>query len=173
MSKAKIPEHEQFEIVAHIRDAKDKRKQLQIEADLYCISVMQVKEILKAHGFNLRKLNGANLMKKAETKEGIPVGIGDDNQGEAWTPAVDEKSEQVETEAEQAQQWEELAIPPISVNERNQRPDIEAIKQYVHELTREKKDTQQRLIEIDAELLMYNDFCKHIIEDIKVGGIEV
>lgn len=168
MSKAKIPEHEQFEIVAHIRDAKDKRKQLQIEADLYCISVMQVKEILKAHGFNLRKLNGANLMKKAEPKEGIPVGIGDDNKGEAWTPAVE--SEQVETEAEQAKQWAEIAIPPISVNERNQRPDIEAIKQYVHDLTREKKDTQQRLIEIDAELLMYNDFCKHIIEDIKVGG---
>lgn len=113
MSKANIPEHEQFEIVAHIRDAKDKRKQLQIEADLYCISVMQVKEILKAHGFNLRKLNGANLMKKAEPKEGIPVGIGDDNQGEAWTPAVDEKSEQVETEAEQAKQWAEIAIPPV------------------------------------------------------------
>ena len=113
MSKAKIPEHEQFEIVAHIRDAKDKRKQLQIEADLYCISVMQVKEILKAHGFNLRKLNGANLMKKAEPKEGIPVGIGDDNKGEAWTPAVDEKSEQVETEAEQAKQWAEIAIPPV------------------------------------------------------------
>lgn len=106
MSKAKIPEHEQFEIVAHIRDAKDKRKQLQIEADLYCISVMQVKEILKAHGFNLRKLNGANLMKKAEPKEGIPVGIGDDNKGEAWTPAVDEKSEQ-------AKQWAEIAIPPV------------------------------------------------------------
>ena len=113
MSKAKLPEHEQFEIVAHIRDAKDKRKQLQIEADLYCISVMQVKEILKAHGFNLRKLNGANLMKKAEPKEGIPVGIGDDNKGEAWTPAVDEKSEQVETEAEQAKQWAEIAIPPV------------------------------------------------------------
>lgn len=113
MSKAKIPEHEQFEIVAHIRDAKDKRKQLQIEADLYCISVMQVKEILKAHGFNLRKLNGANLMKKAEPKEGIPVGIGDDNKGEAWTPAVDEKSEQVETEVEQAKQWAEIAIPPV------------------------------------------------------------
>lgn len=109
MSKAKLPEHEQFEIVAHIRDAKDKRKQLQIEADLYCISVMQVKEILKAHGFNLRKLNGANLMKK----EGIPVGIGDDNKGEAWTPAADEKSEQVETEAEQAKQWAEIAIPPV------------------------------------------------------------
>lgn len=113
MSKANIPEHEQFEIVAHIRDAKDKRKQLQIEADLYCISVMQVKDILKAHGFNLRKLNGANLMKKAEPKEGILVGIGDDNNGEAWTPAVDEKSEQVETEAEQAKQWAEIAIPPV------------------------------------------------------------
>lgn len=100
------------------------------------------------------------------SNKGITVGIGDDNNGEAWTPAIDEA-------AEQAKQWADLAIPPISVNERNQRPDIEAIKQYVHELTREKKDTQQRLIEINAELLMYNDFCKHIIEDIKVGGIEV
>ena len=109
MSKAKIPDSEQFEIVAHIRDAKDKRKQLQIEADLYCISVMQVKEILKAHGFNLRKLNGANLMKK----EDITVSIGDDNKGEALTPAADEKSEQVETEAEQAKQWAEIAIPPV------------------------------------------------------------
>lgn len=109
MSKAKIPSEEEYEIVAHIRDAKDKRKQLQIEADLHCISVTQVKAILKEHGFNLRQLNGANLMKK----NGIPVGIGDDNQGEAWTPAVDEKSEQVETEAEQAKQWAEIAIPPV------------------------------------------------------------
>ena len=99
------------------------------------------------------------------SNKGITVGIGDDNNGEAWTPAIDEA-------AEQAKQWADLAIPPISVNERNQRPDIEAIKQYVHELTREKKDTQQRLIEINAELLMYKDFCKHIIEDIKVWGIE-
>lgn len=113
MSKAKIPSEEEYEIVSHIRDAKDKRKQLQIEADLHCISVTQVKAILKEHGFNLRQLNGANLMKKAEPKEGIPVGIGDDNKGEAWTPAVDEKSEQVGTEAEQAKQWAEIAIPPV------------------------------------------------------------
>ena len=196
MSKAKIPEHEQFEIVAHIRDAKDKRKQLQIEADLYCISVMQVKEILKAHGFNLRKLNGANLMKK----NGIPVGIGDDNKGEAWTPAADEKSEQVETEAEQAKQWAEIAIPPVeniitdvqgiqkkeikykkpeiikppaSENSHLQgRADLEAIHQYIIDLVKEKKMHQSRTIEINAELLLYRDFCKSIFKDIEEGELE-
>lgn len=200
MSKAKIPEHEQFEIVAHIRDAKDKRKQLQIEADLYCISVMQVKEILKANGFNLRKLNGANLMKKAEPKEGIPVGIGDDNKGEAWTPAADEKSEQVETEAEQAKQWAEIAIPPVEniitdvqdipkkeikykkpeiikppVSEHTHlqgRADLEAIHQHIIDLIKEKKMHQSRTIEINAELLLYHDFCKNIFKDIEEGELE-
>ena len=196
MSKAKIPSEEEYEIVAHIRDAKDKRKQLQIEADLHCISVTQVKAILKEHGFNLRQLNGADLMKKS----GISVGIGDDNKGEAWTPAVDEKSEQVETEAEQAKQWAEIAIPPVEniitdvqniprkeikykkpeiikppaskPTHLQGRADLEAIHQYIIDLLKEKKMHQSRTIEINAELLLYRDFCKSIFKDIEEGELE-
>ena len=101
----------------------------------------------------------------------ITVGIGDDNKGEAWTPAADEKSEQVETEAEQAKQWADLAIPPIT-EEEHEKTELEAISDYINELLREKKKCQRRIIEINAELLLYRDFCKDILCDIKEGGIE-
>ena len=96
--------------------------------------------------------------------KGITVGIGDDNKGEAWTPAVDEKSEQ-------AKQWADLAIPPISEEEHEQ-TTLEAISQYINELLKERRKAQHRIIEINAELMLYRDFCKDIITDIKEGGLE-
>lgn len=98
------------------------------------------------------------------SNKGITVGIGDDNKGEAWTPAIDEA-------AEQAKQWEDLAIPPIT-EEEHEKTDLEAISDYINELLRERKKCQHRIIEINAELLLYRDFCKDIITDIKEGGFE-
>lgn len=98
------------------------------------------------------------------SNKGITVGIGDDNNGEAWTPAVDEA-------AEQAKQWADLAIPPIT-EEEHEKTDLEAISDYINELLRERKKCQRRIIEINAELMLYRDFCKDIITDIKEGGLE-
>ena len=53
MSKAKekLSEAERSEIVKNILNAKDKRLQLKIEADLHLTSVTTIKEILKERGF--------------------------------------------------------------------------------------------------------------------------
>ena len=66
MSKAKekLSEAERSEIVKNILNAKDKRLQLKIEADLHLTSVTAIKEILKERGFSLRILNGGNGKKK-------------------------------------------------------------------------------------------------------------
>ncbi|WP_297956291.1 hypothetical protein [uncultured Ruminococcus sp.] len=65
MSKCKaISENEQSIIVRNILGAKDKRKQVQIEADLHESSIGIIKDILKEHGINLRILNGGSHKKK-------------------------------------------------------------------------------------------------------------
>lgn len=65
MSKCKaISENEQSIIVKNILGARDKRKQVQIEADLHESSIGIIKDILKEHGVNLRILNGGSHKKK-------------------------------------------------------------------------------------------------------------
>lgn len=59
-----ISENEQSIIVKNILGAKDKRKQVEIEADLHESSIGIIKDILKEHGVNLRILNGGSHKKK-------------------------------------------------------------------------------------------------------------
>ena len=60
----KLTEKDKKEIVTNIKNAKDKRKQVEIEADLHNTSKGVIKDCLREYGFNLRVLNGANLLKK-------------------------------------------------------------------------------------------------------------
>ena len=93
------------EIVNNILNAKDKRKQVQIEADLHCISKGVVKDILKEEGYSLRILNGGNFAKKHI-------------EDELEVPAEQANyREETYTEEDLAKQWGDLAIPPISDEE--------------------------------------------------------
>ena len=99
------------EIVNNILNAKDKRKQVQIEADLHCISKGVVKDILKEEGYSLRILNGGNFAKKHI-------------EDELEVPAEQANyREETYTEEDLAGQWVDLAIPPIS-NEESCETDI-------------------------------------------------
>lgn len=74
--------------------------------------------------------------------DGISVGIGDDNEGETWTSAEEE-----------------------------QEIDFDMSYQRFKELLRERKQHEERLIEINTELLMYQDACHCILMDLKTEGL--
>lgn len=100
-----ITDNVKKEIVNNILNAKDKRKQVQIEADLHCISKGVVKDILKEEGYSLRILNGGNFAKKHI-------------EDELEVPAEQANyREETYTEEDLAKQWGDLAIPPISDEE--------------------------------------------------------
>lgn len=98
-----ISESMKCEIVANIQQAKNRKKQVQIEADLHGISLSQVKEIMKEKGLSLRLLNGGNQKKKKaeQPKNWIP-----DNQ------LPDVVKEAIRKEDEAAQNWADISIPP-------------------------------------------------------------
>lgn len=174
MSKAKekLSEAERSEIVKNILNAKDKRLQLKIEADLHLTSVTTIKEILKERGFSLRILNGGNGKKKHIEDEII-------------TPVEEIKA--VEEQAEPdviGEAWRDLSIPPdeplpsplpnSSTSEETAADsiDIDLSYQRFKKLIREKMHCENRLEEIKAELQLYRDTCNSILIDLKSGGME-
>lgn len=174
MSKAKekLSEAERSEIVKNILNAKDKRLQLKIEADLHLTSVPTIKEILKERGFSLRILNGGNGKKKHIENEIIT--------SEEEIKAVEEQAEpDVIGEA-----WRDLSIPPdeplpsplpdSSTSEETAADsiDIDLSYQRFKKLIREKMHCENRLEEIKAELQLYRDTCNSILIDLKSGGME-
>ena len=74
--------------------------------------------------------------------DGISVGIGDDNEGETWTSAEEE-----------------------------QEIDFDMSYQRFKALLRERKQHEERLMEINTELLMYQDACHCILMDLKTEGL--
>lgn len=174
MSKAKekLSEAERSEIVKNILNAKDKRLQLKIEADLHLTSVTTIKEILKEKGLCLRMLNGGNGKKKHIEDEII-------------TPVEEIKA--VEEQAEPdiiGEAWRDLSIPPdeplpaplpdSSTPEETAADsiDIDLSYQRFKKLIREKMHCENRLEEIKAELQLYRDTCNCILLDLKSGGME-
>lgn len=169
--KALSHEDEQ-EIIAHIRDAKDKKEQVKIEAELHSTSPEVVKDILRDAGWNLRCLNGGSRKKK---KAGVPVGIGEDTPGEAWTPAADENTEPTaEDIAAHDENWAglpESSESGINAAETQQAEDLSPA--YIKMLVRERKNHLERIEEIDVKLKHYAMACKSILIDIKDGGLNV
>lgn len=178
MSKAKekLSEAERSEIVKNILNAKNKRLQLKIEADLHLTSVTTIKEILKEKGYSLRMLNGGNGKKKHIEDEII-------------TPVEEIKA--VEEQAEPdviGEAWRDLSIPPdeplpsplpdsstseeTAADSTEDDADIILSFQYFRQLLREKIHCQNRIEEINAELLLYRDTCNSILLDLKSGGME-
>lgn len=178
MSKAKekLSEAERSEIVKNILNAKDKRLQLKIEADLHLTSVTTIKEILKEKGYSLRILNGGNGKKKHIEDEII-------------TPVEEIKAVEEQAEPDEiGQAWADLSIPPdvelppltaeplpkSSTSEETAADsiDIDLSYQRFKKLIREKMHCENRLEEIKAELQLYRDTCNCILLDLKEGGIE-
>ena len=161
--RSALPHEDEQEIIAHIRDAKNKKEQVQIEAQLHNISPEIVKDLLREHGWNLRCLNGGNRKKK----EGISVGLGEDNPNEAWTPAEAEAAEQeIITPVEEIAATEESAAEP-------QQEETELSLTYIKMLIRERKNHLERIEEIDVKLKHYAMACKSVLIDIKDGGLNV
>lgn len=175
-AKGKITQEEKEEIILHIRDAKDKRAQVKIEADLHLTSSSVIKDILREAGWNLRCLNGG--VRKNKEAEGVPVGLGDDNKNEAWTPAVDESTDQEEpTVGEIAvhdEDWAGLTESSETMSSTAKtKHDEELSPAYIKMLARERKNHLERIEEIDVKLKYYAMACKSILIDIKDGGLNV
>ena len=123
----KLTEAEKKEIVKNILGAADKKKQIGIEADLHCISKGDVKEILKAEGVNLRIFNGGRHDKKhiedglIEEQAQEPV-----NELDTTEQAAEQEDYREETYTEEkiGQQWADIALPPLSDEERVCEPRI-------------------------------------------------
>lgn len=101
-----ITETMKNEIVANIQRAKNRKKQVQIEADLHEIPLSTVKEIMKEKGLSLRLLNGGRREPKKPAEQAAKQWIPDNE-----LPDVVQEAIRKETEA--AQDWADLAIPPL------------------------------------------------------------
>ena len=176
MSKKRsaLSHEDEQKIIAHIRDAKNKKEQVKIEAELHSTSPEIVKDILREAGWNLRCLNGGVRKKK----NGISVGLGEDNQSGAWTPAVDENAEQAEPTAEDIAAHDEnwAGLPESSesmINAAETQQEEDLSPAYIKMLVRERKNHLDRIEEIDVKLKHYAMACKSILIDIKDGGLNV
>lgn len=215
MSKAKekLSEAERSEIVKNILNAKDKRLQLKIEADLHLTSVTTIKEILKEKGYSLRMLNGGNGKKKhiedeiitpVEEIKAVEEQAEPDEIGQAWAdlsippdadlppltfeplpPLSNEERVCEPIPVEQAEKIPytkpEIIEPPLPKSSTSEETaadsteddaDIILSFQYFRQLLREKIHCQNRIEEINAELLLYRDTCNSILIDLKSGGME-
>ena len=144
----KLTEEDKKEIVTNIKNAKDKRKQVEIEADLHNTSKGIIKDVLREYGFNLRILNGANLLKK-------------------------EKADAPEEQA-RIDDWEYMAIPPVEppVKEKvkYKKPDIIDVQDIREEPLPESSeslddaaDNPKLLKDVPADDVLF--VGPHIIED--------
>lgn len=150
----KLTEYDESLIVSNITHAKDKKKQLTIEAQLNAISRDKVKEILKKHGVSMKIFNGGSHKKK----DGIEVGLGEDNKGESWTPAADENGKD----------WQDLAIPPVEV-ECEILTDVQDIPAKEAELSEQAEtaaDRPREIKDINTEDALI--VGTHILEDDKI-----
>ena len=185
-----LTEEEKAEIVCHIMQAKNRKAQLQIEAQLHATTTDVIKEVLKQDGVNLKIFNGGKREKK-----GIKVGLGADNPGESWTPAVDEN----------AQDWQDLAIPPVEVEldckiitdvqdipveeQRIQykKPEIidgppekdeddkelEGIRKKIDKLLQRRAELCAELDIIDTRLRKYTFFYEDLYDELGKAGVEI
>lgn len=188
-SLSALTEEEKAEIVCHIMQAKNRKAQLQIEADLYATTKDVIKEVMKEDGISLKIFNGG------KREKGIKVGLGEDNPGESWTSA----------EREAAQDWRDLAIPPeeveidcqiitdvqdIAAEEQRikyKKPEIldgppekdeddkvlEGIKQKIDKLLQRRAELCAELDIIDTRLRKYTFFYEDLYDELGKAGVEI
>lgn len=156
MSKCKaISENEQSIIVKNILGAKDKHKQVQIEADLHESSIGIIKDILKEHGVNLRILNGGNRKKKHIEDELIEETPKEQDVVDAAVEAVKDfdaalsKGQQIEKTKKVYKKPEIIPAPPkrITVSDAVAviRAELDDISRQQYQLDMRKADLYQQL----------------------------
>ena len=183
----KLTEYDESLIVSNITHAKDKKKQLTIEAQLNAISKEQVKEILKKHGVSMKIFNGGSHKKKG----GIEVGLGEDNKGESWTPAeaetaeqdiitpveeIEAAEEQVETSAAETQRGEYASTDDVlfvGLQILEEAAVFDAIKEKINKLIARRRGLVAELGHLDVLLKKYAFFYEDIYQDMQEEGIEL
>ena len=190
----KLTEYDESLIVSNITHAKDKKKQLTIEAQLNAISKDKVKEILKKHGVSMKIFNGGSHKKK----DGIEVGLGEDNKGESWTPAeaeaaeqdiitpveeieaveeqVEATEEQVEASAAETQQGEPASCDDVlfvGLQILEEAAVFDAIKEKINKVLARRRGLVAELGHIDVLLKRYAFFYEDIYQDLQEEGIEL
>ena len=71
-NRKEITQDEAGLIVRNVLNAKDRKAQVKIEAQLHDTSENVVKELLRADGYDLRSLNGGSRKKKQPAPEPVP-----------------------------------------------------------------------------------------------------
>lgn len=196
----KLTDEEKKEIVTNIREAKDKRKQVQIEADLHCVSKRDVKDIMKEYGISLRILNGENFCKSEKQEEQAVEHDWEDMAIPPLEPPVKGKVkykkpeiidvQDIPKQTEQAEESstliENAADSPKMLRDV---PDedvlfigphileddkiIDALGKKIHDLAERRRGLVAEVELIDIRLRKYSYFCQDLAEVIESEGVEV
>lgn len=196
----KLTDEEKKEIVSNIREAKDKRKQVQIEADLHCVSKRDVKDIMKEYGISLRILNGENFCKSEKQEEQAVEHDWEDMAIPPLEPPVKEKVkykkpeiidvQDIPKQTEQAEEsstlLENAADSPkmlrnvpaedvlfIGPHILEDDKIIDALGKKIHDLAERRRGLVAEVELIDIRLRKYSYFCQDLAEVIESEGVEV
>lgn len=169
-------------IYRNIMQAKDKLKQVTIEAECNAVPVKAVRGILKERGVDLRILNGANLNKPKEEQP-------EDNNTD-WDdmaiPPIEAPAEQAEELQQSSDTEEEASAEPKIIKDVSEDDafiinthiikvdDIfDAIGERVHQLQEKRRALLSEVEGIDAYLRKYEYFFSDLSEIIESEGVEV
>lgn len=196
----KLTDEEKKEIVSNIREAKDKRKQVQIEADLHCVSKRDVKDIMKEYGISLRILNGENFCKSEKQEEQAVEHDWEDMAIPPLEPPVKEKVkykkpeiidvQDIPKQTEQAEDSSTLienaadspkmlrdvpAEDVLFIGPHILEDDkiIDALGKKIHDLAERRRGLVAEVELIDIRLRKYSYFCQDLAEVIESEGVEV
>lgn len=169
-------------IYRNIMQAKDKLKQVTIEAECNAVPVKAVRGILKERGVDLRILNGANLNKPKEEQP--------ENNNTDWDdmaiPPIEAPAEQAEELQQSSDTEEEASAEPKIIKDVSEDDafiinthiikvdDIfDAIGERVHQLQEKRRALLSEVEGIDAYLRKYEYFFSDLSEIIESEGVEV
>jgi hypothetical protein len=196
----KLTDEEKKEIVTNIREAKDKRKQVQIEADLHCVSKRDVKDIMKEYGISLRILNGENFCKSEKQEEQAVEHDWEDMAIPPLEPPVKGKVkykkpeiidvQDIPKQTEQAEESRKLienaadspkmlrdvpAEDVLFIGPHILEDDkiIDALGKKIHDLAERRRGLVAEVELIDIRLRKYSYFCQDLAEVIESEGVEV
>lgn len=196
----KLTDEEKKEIVTNIREAKDKRKQVTIEADLHCVSKRDVKDIMKEYGISLRILNGENFCKSEKQEEQAVEHDWEDMAIPPLEPPVKEKVkykkpeiidvQDIPKQTEQAEDSSTLienaadspkmlrdvpAEDVLFIGPHILEDDkiIDALGKKIHDLAERRRGLVAEVELIDIRLRKYSYFCQDLAEVIESEGVEV
>lgn len=197
----KLTEKDKKEIVTNIKNAKDKRKQVEIEADLHNTSKGVIKDCLREYGFNLRVLNGANLLKKEKVdlpEEQVSIDELEDMAIPPVEPPVKEKVKYKKPEIIDVQDIKKEPQPQNSENIENAADNIkflenepvddvlfigphiikddtiiDAIGKKMHDLAERRRGLIAEVELIDVRLRKYAYFSEDLREIIESEGVEI